>query len=81
MIIQIDKSTGAVLSFDYDNTIEDIQLRTPSYIDVVKVTKSFLEGMTLTKLRKMADGGTIPYDEGATKTDFVNAILTFNPEK
>lgn len=81
MIIQVDKASGAVLSFDFINAIEDIEKFTPSYIDVLKVTRSYLGGLTISQLRKMADLANIPLEEGATKGEIVDTILNFKPEK
>lgn len=80
MIVQIDKATGAVLSFDYTNVLEDVQRSTPSYIDVVTVNKTYLDGLTKSGLQKMADLGNIPFEEGAAKGAILDAILKFKPE-
>ena len=80
MIIQLDKETGAVLSLDYVNTLEDVERNSPSYIEVVEVTQEYLNGMTKSALQKMAGKGRIEYPEGATKADIVKTILGHTPE-
>jgi len=80
MIIQIDRNSGEVLSFDYLNPLEDIQRFTPSYIEVVEITKTYLDSLTKAQVRKMADKGNIDYPEGASKSVIVDAILNFKQE-